>query len=54
MYSAKIVLHIVRSQHIQYGAGRTRYKEVVGNNEVVGNITCSGMHHKSWGRRHQM
>jgi len=39
MYLAKIVVHIVRSQ-----------QEVVGR----GNITCSGMHHKSWGRRHRM
>ena len=31
-------------------AGRIRCKGVVGR----GNITCSGMHHKSWGRRHWM
>ena len=47
MYLSKIAVHIVRSQHMQHGAGRTRCKEVAGR----GNITCSGMHHKSWGRR---
>ena len=50
MYLAKIAVHIVRSQHMQQGAGRTRCKEVVGRQ----NITCSGMHHTSWSRRHWM
>ena len=50
MYLAKIAVHIVRSLHMQHGAGRTRCKEVVGRE----NITCSGVHHKSWGRRHRM
>ena len=50
MYLAQIAVHILQSQHMQHGAKRTRCKEVVGR----GNITCSGMHHKSWVRRHRM
>ena len=50
MHLGKIAVHIVWRQHMQHGLGSTRCKEVVGR----GNITCSGMHHKSWGRRHQM
>jgi len=49
VFSQDLCALIVRSQHMQHGAGRKRCKEVVGR----GNITCSGMHHMSWGRRHR-